>query len=431
MTLRAPGLALAALVLAAPPAGAIGSAERGDASIEATGSMRLMAAYLHYPDVPLFFPDEDGALAAGVTRLLLDGDLGPLVDYEVNLYADLSYLPANALSGAFATAGSFDTPYRTTYLSWDFWRSGGMHGQLGIDRLAFNLEVDRISLTLGRSPINLSVTSIFAPNDFFAPFTVTAVNKIYKPGVDSIRLSVRTGVLSSVEVLGVMGHDAGGVPAWGRSAVLARLATVLGGFEWSLLGGRVAGRWIAGASIQGGLGIVTLRAEAHAGFPDGDGDGRLEDVDGDGGWRDDVHGRLAAGLDLNLAWRNLTIGAEYMFLSDGALGTSGYLARLTRFFPDDQPFLGRHYVGLVAGLDIVPILRLTATGLFNATDASGLAALVLAYSISDEADALVGVFLPWGDRPVEDSGPPFYGPAVRSEFGLVPIMLFIEMRFYF
>ena len=74
--MRPAGLLLAAILLAASPALAIGSAEKGDFSIDATGSGRLTGVYLHFPDEPAFFPETDAGLAAAVLRLMLDGDLG-------------------------------------------------------------------------------------------------------------------------------------------------------------------------------------------------------------------------------------------------------------------------------------------------------------------------------------------------------------------
>jgi hypothetical protein len=125
------------------------------------------------------------------------------------------------------------------------------------------------------------------------------------------------------------------------------------------------------------------------------------------------------------------MGVEYMYTSNGASHPSGYLARYMRFYPDEVPFMGRHYVGLNAGLDIIPILRFNAMALFNVTDHSGLASTMLLWNIADEVDAVLGLLVPWGEEPVADVGPPTHEPAIESEFGLMPIMLFLEMRFYF
>ncbi len=424
-------LLLASLLIAASPALAIGSAEKGDTSIEATGSGRLTGVYLHFPDEPAFFPEQDTGLAAAVLRLMIDGDLGPYLDYDVNLYADFSYAPTDLTGGTFATTSSFETPYRTTYLSWGFLERDDMNGQMGVDRFSLNLEVDRISLTLGRFAVNYSATSIFTPNDFFAPFSPTAINQMYKPGVDAVQLGITTGLLSTVELLGVMGYGTDDVPAWGRSAVLARLSTILWNFEWALMGGKVAERWIVAASLQGEVGPFGVRAEGHAGFPDATGDFKLDDRDRDGGYLDDIHGSFAVGFDYLHTWQNLSMGVEYLFASNGASHPSGYITRFMSFFPDEVPFMGRHYVGLSAGLDIIPILRLNTMALFNVNDYSGLASLFLLWNIADEVDGLLGLLVPWGEEPVADDGPPTHEPAIGSEFGLMPVMLFMEMRFYF
>ena len=425
------GLLLAVLLLAASPALAIGSAGKGDLSIDATGSGRLTGVYLHFPDVPAFFPEQDAGLAAAVLRLMLEGDLGRYLDYDVNLFADFSYEPTAMTGGTFATAGSFETPYRTTYLSWDYLDHEDLDGQMGVDRFSLNLEVDPISLTLGRFPVNHSVTSVFTPNDFFAPFSPTAINQMYKPGVDAIQLGITTGMLSSVELVGVMGYGTDDVPAWGRSAVLARLSTILWNFEWALLGGKVAERWIVAASLQGEVGPFGVRAEGHLGLPDATGDFKLDDRDRDGGYLDDIHGAVAVGFDYMHTWQNLSIGVDYLFASNGASHPSGYITRFTRFYPDEVPFMGRHYVGLSAGLDVIPILRLNTMALFNVTDYSGLASLFLLWNIADEVDGLLGLLVPWGEEPVLDDGPPTHEPALESEFGMMPLMLFLEMRFYF
>lgn len=410
---------------------AIGEAtsEDGDYSIEAIGSGRLTGAFLHMPDVPELYPDGDDALVASVIRLILEGKLGTYLDYEINLYNDLSRVPAAALGGAFATAGSFASPYRTTYLDWDYWEEGTVNGELGVDRLALNFSADPVHISAGRLPFNYAVMRIFTPNDFFAPFSATAINTVYKPGVDALAVNVATGMLSTVEVAAVMGYADNDAPAWSESALLARAATVLWSFEWALLGGKLSERWIAGASIQGEAGPLGLRAEGHAGFPDRDGRSGIDDLDGDGD--QDIYGRIAAGLDVLFEWHNASVGAEYLFQSDGAANHADYLARAARLFPDDLIFLGRHYVGLSAGMELIPILRAGLIGMLNAEDRSGLAALTFIYSIADEADFVAGVMVPWGRAPEVTAPPPNLALDINSEFGAMPLTAFLESRFYF
>ncbi len=410
---------IAAIFLVFPLAAvAIGEAESedGEYSIEAIGSARLTGGYLRMPDVPEFFPERDEGIITAVVRLILEGDLGEHMDYEINLFSDFSRVPPAFLGGTFASAGSLESPYRYQHLSWDYSGGGEVNGKLGIDRFALNLNVKSVNVSAGRMPVNYSVTHIFTPNDFFAPFSATAINTMYKPGVDALRVGVATGTLSAVEVVGVMGYDSfNDAPAWSQSALLARANTVLWNFEWALVGGKLAERWVAGASIQGEAGPIGLRTEGHLGFPDRE---MSEVLSGDNQiFSDDVYGRVAAGLDVLFAWHNASIGAEYMFLSDGASGPSGYGARLFNFFPDDNFYMGQHYVGLSAGMELIPILRANVMGLLNAVDLSGLAALTLVYSLADEADLVAGLMVPWGE--------------MQSEYGAMPLMVFMESRFYF
>jgi hypothetical protein len=205
---------------------------------------------------------------------------------------------------------------------------------------------------------------------------------------------------------------------------MARASAVLWNIEWAAMGGKAAERWFAGLSMQGDVvGPLGFRAEGHVGFPDADGDGALDDDR-------NVYVRAAGGPSLVFNWQNATIGAEYLLQLDGAQDPDGYLERATEFYPDDIRYLGQHYVGVVAGLETIPILRLNAISLINAADGSGLAGAFLAYNIADEADFVGGVYVPWGDEP-DFTGYPFAAPTLGSEFGQSPVTVFLETRFYF
>jgi hypothetical protein len=446
-----------ALVLALPlEARAIGDFTAGSFSLDATGSVRLTEAVLSFPDEAAILgqgAEDKAALGAAVLRLLAQGDISERVDYELNLFVDLTWAPSSSTGGALATAAAFRSPYRNRTLSWDFMEEGRGNGQLGLDRLTFNVKLDPLQLSLGRLPVNYSVTSIFTPNDFFAPFAATAINKIYKPGVDALRLNLALGQLSALELCGVLGSDADGVPGWRESALLLRASTVLWQVQWALLGGKLAERWVAGASLQGELGPLGIRGEGHVGFPDTDGDGTLDCAREEGARprraleRGDqghcpreIHGRASLGLDYRFEWRNAQLAVEALYQSDGAWDTAGYLSRLTALYPDDLPYLGRLYVGAAAGGEILPILRLQLVGLVNAGDGSGIGMLSLSHSLADEADLIGGLLVPWGARgvslqkisPPRQQGagsPPTF--SVESELGLAPVVVFFETRFYF
>lgn len=390
-----------------------------------TGSVRLTGAYLHFDDEPLLFPNGDDVLALAEARIIVDAPVGKHVHLSFNGFSELARAPSGAaLAGSFASAGSTRSAYRTRYLSWSYWQSGTIVGQLGIDRAAMRLSFDSVNLDIGRFPITYAVTGMFTTNDFFAPFSATAVNRIYKPGVDAIRLAAGIGPTASIDVVGVLGYDfTTDRPSWGHSAVLTRAAVVGAGFEWAALGGKVSQRWIAGGSLQGDAGPINLRAEFHVGIPDAEGDGHD---------RDDrpIYGRVAAGPSMTFAWQNAVVSAEYMFASDGAGSPSGYIERALASYADDQPYLGQHYAAAMFAAELIPILRGSVTGLVNASDGSGLAGVSLIYNVADESDLIFGVFVPWG-RGLRGVDPLTSFPRLGSELGLSPLSVYLEARVFF
>ncbi|KIG16383.1 hypothetical protein DB30_04550 [Enhygromyxa salina] len=388
------------------------------------GSLRLTGSYLHFDD-PELFPAGDDAMAVTVGRILLEADVGQYLHVSFNGFGELARVPGGgSLGGSFASAGSTRSAYRTRYLGWQFWENGSVTGQLGVDRASMRVSVDSVNVEIGRFPVTYTVASMFTTNDFFAPFSATAVNRIYKPGVDAIRVATGFGTTGSVDVVGVLGYDPNNdKPSWGRSAVFTRAAVVGGGFEWAALGGKVSQRWVAGGSIQGDAGPINLRGEFHVGIPDEDGDGHDKDDR-------PVYGRLSAGPSVSFAWQNAALGAEYMFASDGASDPASYVNRALASYSDDLPYLGQHYVGLVAAAEIIPILRVSLTGIVSATDGSGLAGVAFIYNVANESDLILGVFVPWGAG-VRGFDPMAGTVDLGSEFGTSPISAYLEARVFF
>ncbi|MCA9660593.1 MAG: hypothetical protein KC486_19790, partial [Myxococcales bacterium] len=228
----------------------------------------------------------------------------------------------------------------------------------------------------------------------------------------------------TVDVVGVLGYDDDGAPNWARSSILTRTGVVAGGFEWGVLGGKVAERWVVGGSTQGDAGPIGLRGEFHVGFPDADADADLKDDE----WAINV--RAAGGPNVGFAWHNTTLSVEYMYISDGAKMPSHYLGRTAAIFPDTVPFLARHYVSPSFGLDIVPILRAATFALVNANDGSGLAGGSLVYNVADESDFILGLFVPWGAG-LEAIYPSTGAPILGSEWGLSPLVIYLESRVFF
>lgn len=400
-------------------------AERSSVDDIMAGSLRLTGAFIHFDDVPELYPNGDDGIFLGVARMMIDHSWAR-TKLEINVFADLQRSVPNAGSaGAFTSAGATESAYRHAYLTVPYWQDGSIRGRAGFDRMKLAVDAGPVAVEVGRFPISTSVTNFLTPNDFFAPFSATAINTMYKPGVDALRVSVAPGPLSSIEVISTMGFSDGYAPSWGHAALLARLSAVRWGFQGSLMGGKIAERWMVGGSLQGDIGRVGLRAEGHVGIPDLDGDGRRgDDLD------HPIYGRVAGGPNVNFAWRSLTVGAEYAYLSDGADRPADYIDRASRLYPDDLPYLAQHYVGVVLGLQPIPILSAGAVTFVNATDGSGLVGLNASYSISNEADLILGSFIPWGPS-ARATANPLMPVELASEFGAGGFTLYLESRVFF
>ncbi len=403
-----------------------GRAPKKPASEIMSGSLRLTGAYLAPPDLPEPLPSSSDGILTTVGRLIIDHSWSR-AKLEVNVFGDMSRVPEFASAGgSFTSAGQTDSAYRNQYLTPRIWTPGQARGSVGFDRLKVAVEAGPATIELGRFPINESVAFFFTPNDYFAPFSATAVNRIYKPGIDGLRTAFTLGPLSSIDVTAALGFEDGYHPDWGHSAVLLRASTVKWGFAWSVHGGKVAQRWVAGGSFQGDLGRVGIRGEGHVGIPDLEGDGRKGQADE----ARRIHGRLSAGPNLMFDWHNASLGAEYAFFSDGAASPDDYIARSQRFFPDDLPYLAQHYVGVNAGMEIIPILQASTAAIVNASDGSGLVTASMVYSVADEADLIGGLFVPWGTRAsVRDD--PLMPLDLGSEFGNGGLTLYFESRVFF
>ncbi|MCK5689737.1 hypothetical protein KAI87_10730, partial [Myxococcota bacterium] len=322
--------------------------------------------------------------------------------------------------GVFTTAGTEVTPYRNALFSWDE-RDGNVLWAVGLDRLNLRYKKKSLMVKLGRFPVNYSVTSIFAPNDFFAPFSPAAINKIYKPGVDAAQFSYQLGPMTTLELTGVMGADDKDVD-FENTALMARFGTVFMGYELGLMGGKLAERMVGAVSAQGQMGLVGVRAEGHYGISDRDADFKRDDGVDD-------HYRGAIGFDYMNVWHNTSVSFEYMYRSDGEPEPIDYLNSYDRLFPDDLAYGGQHYAAMALGGEILPILRLGFFAYANLNDASGLGGLSLIYSASDEVEMMLGSYLPFGEKNKTLTADPFF--EMKSEYGSMPQMLYGEVRAYF
>ncbi len=417
---------------------------------ETTGALRGLGAASAAPridDVPAGLGlDEASWTAAGVVRGIVVGR-SDTTRLEVNVFADGSRMASGGgLGGALGTVGGRRSAYRHPWLEGRPYDDTPWGATVGVDRLLVRRRVGDWTLSVGRMPLSLSVTSLFTPNDLFAPFSAASINRVYKPGVDAAQVDYAVGAMTTVSVIAVAAWDEDGRPE--SAATLLRGTTLLGNFQVSALAGRTPGRTLVALSAQGDVGDINVRAEGHVGLRDGD---TFRTRDGQPMWPGDavplgerVQVRAALGADARLPWRNGMVMAECMVVSDGAANPRDYLNRALALAADDLPNLGRYYAAISGGFELLPILRTGVFALMNVGDGSGLAGLSLSWNASDEADIALGGFLPWGT-------PARFGPLVsqgaagaaggtagtvtglllESEYGAGGPVGYLEARWYF
>lgn len=376
-----------------------------DSSVEISGMARGFGMAYQTAD------KTSDAGVAGLARLILQAQSGENLNFELNAYQ--TYIPASLVS----TQGGIGTPLdveRSASLEWSFSTDNYMH--LAIDQMNLHLAYKRTDITLGRQPINLATTFYFTPNDFFAPFSAQTFYRVYKPGVDALRLEASLGPLSQLSYMQVLGYAADTESATGwsnnpdnnRRSDIAKYSTVSGNFEWAILGGDVRHRSVIGGSLQGELfDWLGLRAEVHRATPDNP--------------LQPAYNEVSIGIEHR--WENsLDIRLEYFHHGSGANSVNEYAAVLPTLVGESS-YLARRYTAVGIGYQFTPLFTGQCAAITNWVDDSWLLSLNGIYSLADESELSINLGIPIGDAPV--------GVQMESEFGSYPYSVNVEVRGYF
>ncbi len=391
------------------PAPAFYEWQAGDTSIDLTGLVRGFGTVVDNPEDDFFYEEKtDGGIAA-FTRLILQGNSGAHLSFEVNAYQTV--IPDSLTSQQAGQGTSLDVE-RSGFPEMSFSNDDYIH--LAVDQLNVRWSYNRVDLIVGRQPINLATTFYFTPNDFFAPFAAQAFYRVYKPGVDAIRTEVRLGDLTQLSLISVLGYsrDLNGDTGWSdrpdsnRASYVGRVSTVFQDFEWALLGGVVRDAYVIGGSVQGELfQWLGVRVEGHMANPDDS--------------QENAYSELSLGIEHR--WANsLEIRVEQFYHGSGAGSVSDYVANATR---PGSFYLGRNYTALGLSYEFTPLLYAQILVMANLNDHSYLISCNAIYSLADEAELALNIGVPIGDNPKSS--------VIKSEFGSSPYLAQIEVRFYF
>jgi hypothetical protein len=395
-----------------PPAIAFYEWQGDEANIDLRGMLQVYGTSYKYPEKTVFYKDTCKSDLGGLARLIIKAQIGDALTLEANTYQ--TYIPEALIFGQTGANISVQDVERSSALEWSLSDKNYVH--TAIDRFNVRWSKDRLDLILGRQPINLATTFYFSPNDFFAPFAAQAFYRVYKPGVDALRAEVRLGDLSQLSLISVLGYgrdphtDTGwsDTPAGHRTSYIGRVSTVFKDFEWALLGGTIRDRDVIGGSLQGDLfQWLGIRAEGHIGYPENPPHGSYTEVT----------------IGLEHHWENsLDVRLEYFFHGSGHRSSYDY-SIMSAVVRGESPYLGRNYTALGVGYEFTPLLNGQMSLIANLEDNSDLCSFNAVYSLSNEAELSLNLGVPFGKRSE--------GTRIRSEFGLYPYSINMEVRFYF
>ncbi len=297
-----------------------------------------------------------------------------------------------------------------------------------IDWLSLRTSYPGIDVTLGRQPIGFGNGMFFTPMDLVNPFGLTTIDTEYRPGVDAVRVDGFIGM--SGKITGVAAY-AGDWDLEGTVLAVHGQGT-LGVTDLSGFVGSIHAEPVFGVGVVSSIGPVGVHSDATLTLPQDDEDPFVRAVVG-GTWR---------------PTGTTSLTGEAYVQTFGASDADQYLVVATadRFARGEVWQMGRYYAAISLGQEITPLINGGLTVMANLQDPSALLAPNLSWSISENSDLSLGGYVGLGKHPDEVDpldliNPETFQPwgpkklasrlGIQSEFGLIPVTTFVQMRSYF
>lgn len=302
-----------------------------------------------------------------------------------------------------------------------FERHGALVARQSIDRLAVTYTTPQWVVRVGRQAITWGSGLVFRPMDLFDPFSPSATDTEYKPGVDMLYVQRLFSDGSDLQLIAApRPYRPGQAPSMNASSFALHYHAVFFGHATTLLAARDHGDWVAGVGVNGALGGATWNVEVVPTF--------------ERAGKTRVSGVANVSDAVTLAGRNATLFAEYFHNGFGASGQRFDLADLP---PDlvgrlarGQVFnLRRDYLAGGMTLEVTPLLTVSPTLIAGLDDASAFALASASYSLADNLVLNAGVQLPIGPQGSEYGGLPL-SPTNPTRLA-APKQVYLQLRRYF
>jgi hypothetical protein len=361
--------------------------------------------------------DSDEALAS--LRLTWEPTFGPW-SLQVHGLASVEDGPAVALSRAEASV--LPTPPATWLnLTATFANRDNLEGQATIDRLAVAYTTPDLVVRVGRQAITWGSGLVFRPMDLFDPFSPSATDTEWKPGVDMLYVQRLFPDGSDVQfIVAPRPARQGGSPTSDASSAAVHVHTTIAGDQATFLLARDHGDWVAGVGLNGALGGATWNVELVPTF--------LRR----GGTRVSALANISDAV--TLFGRNATVFAEYFHNGFGDTNTALALATLPPELADrlarGQLFnTRRDYLAGGLTLEVTPLFTVSPTLIADLNDGSVLALAAGTWSLGDNLTLIAGAQAPIGPARTEFGGLPLStgSPILFAP----PAQVYAQLRRYF
>ncbi|QDQ25957.1 hypothetical protein FNU76_06085 [Chitinimonas arctica] len=320
-------------------------------------------------------PEQDRAfLSSGFARLTYEqpvAETGKLV-----AHGQLDFLAATR-SDLYRTMASQPGPVDRSLTLHRRLDHGGQHRvSVGFDWLYYQHDWQGGRLTLGRQPVSLTLGRIWSPADQLAPFQPADLERLYKPGVDGLRLTVFTNPQLTLNSIVTSAKTADGSHAnflqtfdWAGDASKSMLLLAYRDGQTSLALGRQQNDAVAGADLYGELAATWL-------------DGRGERL-----WQRKRVVRAVVGLNRKVA-ENTVLNLEYFYQSFGETEPARYAEFERRAAATDLPAMGigRHKLGVALSRQISTVLNVEGQWQWNLNDHSSALSGLLKYSLQKDLE---------------------------------------------
>jgi hypothetical protein len=317
--------------------------------------------------------------------------------------------------------------YRVVDLDRDVYSSGDEgQGRLvlaqNLDRLYMTLSPSFADIHLGRQAVAFGSARVINPTDVICPYGFYELNTEDRTGVDAVRAQVPIGAMGEFDVGIIAGDDF----ETEESAAFVRTKLYALNTDFTFLALGFKENLLCGVDVAGSIGGAGYWIEAAHTFS-GAFDDRNTDQD---------FFRLSTGLDYSFNVSNGILAyIEYHYNGASEGNTADYIDQMaeTAYQEAGVYLLGRHYAAPGIVWNIMPLLVLDSSLLWNLDDESTYLSMKLEYNLSENVYIGMAASIASGEESELIADEIHHSDTVntRSEFGLYPDLYYTYVRLYF